>query len=58
MGSHFTNDDLVKATRLADDSDSKLLSERKEKGKTIWEVEFIPHAGVTVPWSRIAMSIN
>jgi outer membrane lipoprotein-sorting protein len=58
MGSHFTNDDLLKASRFSGDYDSKLL-EKKMQGETqLWTVELSPKPRAAVSWTKIIMILD
>lgn len=49
MGSHITNDDLVKANHIDEDYDFRLLAE-DERG---WTIEGIPKPAAPVIWGKI-----
>jgi outer membrane lipoprotein-sorting protein len=53
MGSHFTNDDLVKDSRLVEDYDIALSSEGERDGVEVWEFRLTPKAEAAVVWGRI-----
>ena len=62
MGSHFTNDDLVKETQLADHYDPKLSKKWKGKGEngkpaTYYRVQLLPKATAPVAWGRIVYDL-
>jgi len=62
MGSHFTNDDLVKETRLARHYRHKLLkkwSGRNEKGEsvTFYRVRLTPKPTAPVAWGKIVYEL-
>lgn len=56
MGSHVTNDDLVRENRLSEEFDAKLLEEPKD-GQGKWVIELVPKADVAVVWGRIVAEI-
>lgn len=58
MGSHFTNDDLVKESRLADDYDLTMAFDGIRDGTDIWEIELIPKPDAAVVWGRILFSVR
>jgi hypothetical protein len=58
MGSHFTNDDLMKASRFADDFDATLVLATKDKDVLLWTVDLVPKAETAVTWSRIRMVLD
>lgn len=58
MGSHFSNDDLVKETKLAEHYDTKLLKKWTGKsglgdGTTFYRVRLTPKPTAPVVWDRI-----
>ena len=62
MGSHFTNDDLVKETRLAEDYTLKLQKKwqgRSELGadSTFYRVALSPKPTAPVAWDRIVFTV-
>lgn len=58
MGSHFTNDDLVKESRLFDDYDAKLVFEGKRNGQHQIEVELVPKPQAPVVWGKVRLDID
>ena len=58
MGSHFTNDDLLKATRFSGDYDAKLLSRTGQGLSEIWTIELTPKPRTPVPWSKVLMTLE
>ena len=58
MGSHFTNDDLVKESRYSDDYTLTVIFEGVRDGVDIWEVELIPKPDAAVVWGKIVFSIR
>jgi len=58
MGSHFTNDDLVKESRLVDDYDISLAYEGDRDGVQVWEFDLVPKPEAPVVWGRIAYRIR
>lgn len=58
MGSHFTNDDLLKATRFADDYTAKLLKKAGTGAAERWTIELTPKPATAVPWSKVVMELN
>jgi len=51
-GSHFTNDDLVKESRMADDYDFSITFEGNREGKEIIEITCVPKESAVVVWAR------
>jgi hypothetical protein len=58
MGSHFTNDDLVKESRLADDYQPVITFEGLKDGEAVLEFTLHPHEDAPVVWSRIVITIR
>ena len=58
MGSHFTNDDLVKESRLVDDFDVELAFEGDRAGAAVWEIRLTPKPEAAVVWGRIDFRIR
>jgi outer membrane lipoprotein-sorting protein len=57
MGSHFTNDDLVKESRLADDYVPRLIFEGERGGQNIIEFALDPEPEAPVVWGRIVIIV-
>jgi len=58
MGSHFTNDDLVKESRLIEDYEITLAYEGDRDGVVVWEFDLIPRPEAPVVWGRIAYQVR
>jgi hypothetical protein len=58
MGSHFTNDDLVKESRLIEDYAITLAYEGERDGVAVWEFDLIPRPEAPVVWGRIAYQVR
>ena len=59
MGSHFTNDDLVKESRLVDDYDVEIAFEGDDPdGVAVWEFELTPKPEAPVVWGRIEYRVR
>jgi hypothetical protein len=58
MGSHFTNDDLVKDSRLIDQYDIEISFEGDRDGETIWEFTLTPLPDAPVVWGRIEIEVR
>jgi hypothetical protein len=58
MGSHFTNDDLVKESRLVRDYDIKLSFEGVRAGQEVYEFTLIPLPQAPVVWGRVIMEVR
>ena len=53
MGSHFTNDDLVKDSQLVDDYDVTVSFDGDRDGTDIWELTLTPKPEAPVVWGHI-----
>jgi hypothetical protein len=58
MGSHFTNDDLVKESRLVEDYDIVISYEGDRDGVEMWEFELTPKPEAPVVWGRIEYQVR
>jgi outer membrane lipoprotein-sorting protein len=58
MGSHFTNDDLVKESRLAEDYDPEITFEGMRDGQEIVEFALIPKPDAPVVWGKIVIVVR
>ena len=58
MGSHFTNDDLVKESTFEDDFNSSISFEGKRDGINIYEMTSIPKEDAAVVWGKVVMQIE
>ncbi len=58
MGSHFTNDDLVKESTIEDDYTSSITFEGKRKGVSIYELTSVPKEDAAVVWGKVVMQIR
>ena len=58
MGSHFTNDDLVKESTIEDDYTSSITFEGKRNGVSIYELTSIPKEDAAVVWGKVVMQIE
>jgi outer membrane lipoprotein-sorting protein len=58
MGSHFTNDDLVKESRLIDDYDIEIAFEGNRDGVAVWEFDLTPKPEAAVVWGRILEQVR
>jgi len=57
MGSHLTNDDLVKEARLEEDYDATISFEGMRDGRDIIEFTLIPKPDAPVVWGRLLLTI-
>lgn len=58
MGSHFTNDDLVKESRLVEDFEIEIGFEGERDGAEVWEFELIPKPEAAVVWGSIEYRVR
>jgi outer membrane lipoprotein-sorting protein len=58
MGSHFTNDDLVKESRLVEDYDIEIDFEGERDGVEVWEFGLTPKPEAAVVWGRITYEVR
>jgi len=58
MGSHLTNDDLVKEARLEEDYDAEISFEGERDGEDIIEFTLIPKPDAAVVWGKLILIID
>ena len=58
MGSHFTNDDLVKESRLVDDYDVELAFEGDRDGAAVWDLRLTPKPEAAVVWGHMEFRVR
>jgi len=58
MGSHFTNDDLVKHTRLSEDYDIEKVYSGEASGTMIHRFKLVPKPDAPVVWGKIVVSVR
>ncbi|MDY0060967.1 MAG: outer membrane lipoprotein-sorting protein [Myxococcota bacterium] len=58
MGSHFTNDDLVKESRMADDYDSTIAFTGERDGAEVIEIVGLPRADAAVVWGKVQVTVR
>lgn len=58
MGSHFSNDDLVKESRLSEDFDAKITSRPDENPEGVYEITLIPKADAAIVWGSIVARVR
>jgi hypothetical protein len=58
MGSHFTNDDLVKESRLIEDYEIAISHDGDRDGATVWEFTLVPKPEAPVVWGRIEYQVR
>lgn len=58
MGSHFTNDDLVKESRLIEDYDISIEFDGARTGVDVWEFVLVPRPEAPVVWGSIRYQVR
>ncbi len=58
MGSHFTNDDLVKESTLVDDYTIEIEFEGTREGVKVWEFLLLPRPEAPVVWGKITYQVR
>ncbi|HOO56637.1 MAG TPA: outer membrane lipoprotein-sorting protein [bacterium] len=58
MGSHFTNDDLVKESRMADDYEYGINFEGEREGARVVSIACTPLPDAAVVWGRIDVTVD
>ena len=58
MGSHFTNDDLVKESRIIDDYDIEITFDGERDGHQVWEFTLTPKPETAVVWGKIVEQVR
>ena len=58
MGSHFTNDDLVKESQLVDDYDIEVAFDGDRDSTTVWEFRLTPKPEAPVVWGHVAFRVR
>jgi outer membrane lipoprotein-sorting protein len=58
MGSHFSNNDLVRSSRFVDDFTFELKEEPKEDGSGHWVIWCVPHEDAPVVWGKVIVSVR
>ncbi|MDX8383010.1 MAG: outer membrane lipoprotein-sorting protein [Ghiorsea sp.] len=58
MGSHLTNDDLVKESRLEDDFDARQTFKGERHGQNIIAFTLIPKEDAAVVWGKIVIEVE
>jgi len=53
MGSHFTNDDLVKESTLADDYHHSITFRGVREGQEVYEITLLPKEEAAVVWGKV-----
>ena len=58
LGSHFTNDDLVKESRLVEDYDIVATFNGERDGVTVWEFRLTPKPEAAVVWGHVEYQVR
>lgn len=58
MGSHFTNDDLVKESQMIRDYTIVTSFEGERDGEAVWEFTLTPHQDAAVVWGKIVLEVR
>lgn len=58
MGSHFTNDDLVKESRMLDDYYAEITFTGAREGMNIMEFTLVPKPESAVVWGKIILTVR
>ena len=58
MGSHFTNDDLIKESRMSEDYDATITFEGIRNRQSVIEFTLIPKPLASVVWGKIVLTIE
>ena len=58
MGSHFTNDDLVKESQLVEDYNIEIAYEGDRDGVTVWEFLLTPLPEAAVVWGHLEYQVR
>jgi outer membrane lipoprotein-sorting protein len=58
MGSHFTNDDLVKENTFEDDYHTRISFEGARNNHLIYELTSLPKPNAPVVWGKVVMEID
>jgi outer membrane lipoprotein-sorting protein len=58
MGSHFTNDDLVKESRMIEDYDITIAFDGPREGIEVWEFDLAPKPEAAVIWGGIRLEVR
>jgi hypothetical protein len=58
MGSHFTNDDLVKESQIIEDYDIEIDFDGDRDGTAVWEFRLTPHPEAAVVWGHVEFQVR
>jgi hypothetical protein len=57
MGSHFSNDDLVREVRLSEDYDASLVGTPSDNEEKTYVISLVPHEDVPVVWGKVVVRV-
>jgi outer membrane lipoprotein-sorting protein len=58
MGSHFTNDDLVKESRMIRDYFIRISFDGERNGSKVWEFTLTPKPEAAVVWGKVVLEVR
>ena len=58
MGSHFTNDDLVRESRMADDYDFTITFQGLRDGVDVIEITCLPKPEAAIVWGKVILTVT
>lgn len=58
MGSHFTNDDLVKESRMSEDFTGKIVKRPADGPEALYVIELVPRPDAPVVWGKVVVRIR
>ena len=58
MGSHLTNDDLVKESQIVDDYDIEIAFDGEREGTAVWEFRLTPKTDAAVVWGHVEFQVR
>lgn len=58
MGSHLTNDDLVRETKFQNDFKTKITFEGERDGQTVIELTMVPNPDAPVVWGQVVVEMR
>ena len=58
MGSHFTNDDLVKESQIVEDYDIEIVFDGEREKTAVWEFRLTPKAEAAVVWGYVKFRVR
>lgn len=58
MGSHFTNDDLVKESTLAEDYRHSITFQGERDGQEVYEITLLPREDAAVVWGKVIILVR